>query len=54
MHTQWLIPVRDKVNINKDKISIKHDCSFNFNSLQGFTEVEVNSGVYLPRYKMET
>ena len=42
MHTQWLTPVRDKVNINKIKISIKHV----------FTEVEVNSGVYLPRYKM--
>ena len=26
IHTQWLTTVRDKVNINKVKISTKHDC----------------------------
>ena len=41
MHTQWLTAVRDKVNINRVKISTKH----------AFTEVEVNSCVCLPRYK---
>ena len=40
-HTQWLTPVRDKVNINTVKISKK---GLNCNSLQLFTKVEVNTG----------
>ena len=49
LHTQWLTTVRDKVNINKVEISTK---LVNSNSLQVFTEVEINNGVYLLRYKM--